>query len=141
MAPAWFPPCNVVLRYELVAPFGGTRKGSPWFSYGGRQTFGRVTPDGVLTEFPVPTPRSTPREITSDPDGNVWFTERLGNNMGRIAPDGVPFLVSRRLSARMPVLHLRSTCNGRIGRLGAVAIYRRRNMASSPTRPRAFPYS
>jgi streptogramin lyase len=41
---------------------------------------------GVITEFPIPTPSSTPIGITAGPDGNLWFNEFNGNNIGRISP-------------------------------------------------------
>jgi hypothetical protein len=34
-----------------------------------------ITPDGQITEYPVPTPNSHPEFITAGPDGNIWFTE------------------------------------------------------------------
>jgi len=37
----------------------------------------------------VPTPQSAPWEITSGPDGALWFTELLGNKIGRITTEGV----------------------------------------------------
>ncbi len=43
----------------------------------------------MITEFPVPTAGSAPRDITTGPDGNLWFTEYLGNKIGvlhRVAP-------------------------------------------------------
>ena len=36
---------------------------------------GRITPAGVITEFPIPHGRSGPAGITAGPDGNLWFTE------------------------------------------------------------------
>jgi len=50
---------------------------------------GRITTAGMITEFPVPTAGSAPRDITTGPDGNLWFTEYLGNKVGvlhRVAP-------------------------------------------------------
>ena len=29
---------------------------------------------------------SQPREITAGPDGNIWFTELMGNRIGRLIP-------------------------------------------------------
>src|SRR5258706_11437070 len=43
---------------------------------------------GKIKEFTVPTPQSSPGGVTSGPNGNVWFTELLGNNIGRITPSG-----------------------------------------------------
>lgn len=59
--------------------------GNGWFSeYRGE--IGRLTPAGVLTEFPVP---SNPQGITVGPDGNIWFTEPNVNRVGRITSLGV----------------------------------------------------
>ena len=43
------------------------------------------TPIGL---FAVPTPNSVPVWITAGPDGNMWFTEAVGNKVGRISPSG-----------------------------------------------------
>jgi streptogramin lyase len=43
----------------------------------------------TITEFPIPTEYSYPWGIASGPDGNLWFTEVLGNKIGRITPSGV----------------------------------------------------
>jgi streptogramin lyase len=43
----------------------------------------------TVVEFPVPTERSMPLDITSGPDGNLWFTENYGNKIGRITLAGV----------------------------------------------------
>jgi virginiamycin B lyase len=49
---------------------------------------GRITPSGVITEFPVPTKASAPNGITVGPDGALWFTENHGNQIGRITTSG-----------------------------------------------------
>ena len=43
---------------------------------------------GTITEFPLPTAGRLPAGITAGPDGNLWFTESLGDNIGRITPKG-----------------------------------------------------
>ncbi len=45
-------------------------------------------PAGIVTEFALPTPQSQPYEITSGPDGAIWFAEYKGNHIGRITPAG-----------------------------------------------------
>src|SRR5689334_3962678 len=39
-----------------------------------------------ITEYPVPTARSTPYAIIGGPDQGIWFTERTGNKIGRLNP-------------------------------------------------------
>ena len=41
---------------------------------------------GTITEFPLPQ-HGVPNDITTGPDGNVWFTDGLGQ-IGRITPSG-----------------------------------------------------
>jgi streptogramin lyase len=64
--------------------------GNLWFTEeagGGR--IGRITPDGVITEFTQGlTSGSTPFDITTGPDGNLWFTEANGTRVGRITTAG-----------------------------------------------------
>jgi uncharacterized repeat protein (TIGR01451 family) len=40
----------------------------------------------TINEFPVPTSDSNPTDIVTGPDGNLWFTESLGNKIGEINP-------------------------------------------------------
>ena len=41
-----------------------------WFTESSRDRIGRMTPAGVLSEFPIPTAGGSPTEIASGPDGN-----------------------------------------------------------------------
>ena len=47
---------------------------------------GRITPDGDITEFPLPTSGMGhyPYQITAGPDGNLWFTEPYLGRIGKI---------------------------------------------------------
>jgi hypothetical protein len=47
---------------------------------------GRITPSGVITEFPFAANRY-PRGITAGPDGNLWFGETSA--IGRITVTGI----------------------------------------------------
>ena len=49
--------------------------GNMWFSEHTGNRMGRITPDGTITEFPIPTPNSMPRAIALGADGNIWFGE------------------------------------------------------------------
>jgi virginiamycin B lyase len=49
---------------------------------------GRITPEGVVTEFDIPTPDSGPRALAAGPDGNIWFSEFKAGKIGRITMQG-----------------------------------------------------
>jgi virginiamycin B lyase len=51
---------------------------------GGR--IGRITMDGRITEFPMPSRTPSPINIAVGPDRNIWYTQ--GSWVGRVAPDG-----------------------------------------------------
>ena len=54
--------------------------GNLWFTeHDGR--FGRVTPQGIVTEFRTGLTEGA-AGIATGPDGNLWFTEK-GNRIGR----------------------------------------------------------
>src|SRR5581483_8988231 len=42
----------------------------------------------AFTSYSIPTAAATPGEITTGPDGNLWFTEGDGNKIGQITPTG-----------------------------------------------------
>ncbi|MGH9011089.1 MAG: virginiamycin B lyase family protein, partial [Acidimicrobiia bacterium] len=64
----------------------------------GRPAIGRISPDGTVTEFALPTAEgnrmgapdmgSVPRGIIAGPDGAMWFTESGADQIGRITADG-----------------------------------------------------
>src|SRR5262249_39073265 len=65
--------------------------GNMWFTIRNRASIGRITPKGVITEFPLPSQFSSPQEIATGPDGNLWFTEEASRGeyrIGRITPNG-----------------------------------------------------
>lgn len=61
--------------------------GNIWFTKGGANQIGRMTPAGAFTAFDIPTPDSSPIDITTGPDGALWFTEFTGR-IGRITTTG-----------------------------------------------------
>jgi streptogramin lyase len=68
--------------------------GNIWFTdvgknLEGENLIGRITPAGVITEFPVPTLNSYPTGIALGSDGNTWFAETGVGKIGRITPAGV----------------------------------------------------
>jgi streptogramin lyase len=46
-----------------------------------------LSADPGITEYPLPTPGTSPGGIVAGPDGNLWFTEQNGG-IGRITPVG-----------------------------------------------------
>jgi virginiamycin B lyase len=75
-------------------PIGITRgsDGNLWFTESTSITnadptgnIGRITPEGVVTEFPVDT---QPQEIATGPDGNIWYVAWYHTAVARLTPDG-----------------------------------------------------
>ncbi|MEO5755166.1 MAG: Virginiamycin B lyase [Chthoniobacterales bacterium] len=58
--------------------------GNLWFTESDR--IGRITTDGVITEFG--SGLGLPFSIAAGPDGNVWFTQRFLPEIGKITPSG-----------------------------------------------------
>jgi virginiamycin B lyase len=58
--------------------------GALWVTGFASTEIGRMTTDGVLTKFAVPTYASVPYHIIAGPDGSLWFTEQEGNLIGQI---------------------------------------------------------
>ena len=69
--------------------------GAIWFTQIAGNRIGRLTVDGTLTEYAVPTPASQPNVIVSGPDPNptksksLWFAETAGNKIARITTTGL----------------------------------------------------
>lgn len=59
-----------------------------WFTGKGTGTVGRITPDGKVQTFALPTVGSVPIYIKAGPDGNMWVTELVGNKIARVTPEG-----------------------------------------------------
>ena len=88
---------------ENSQPYGITvdSDNDVWFTESKGNQIGRLTPASggaalsvrstlavTITEYPIPTPNSAPSDIVLGPDGNLWFTEYVGNKIGRITPAG-----------------------------------------------------
>ena len=50
---------------------------------------GEVVPTPQVVDFRIPTASSNPRDITSGPDGALWFTEGPAGKIGRMTTAGV----------------------------------------------------
>jgi RNA polymerase sigma factor (sigma-70 family) len=57
------------------------RDGNVWFTENTR--IGRITPQGVITEFPLPAGVSL-SQLAAGPDGTIWFTD-TGGKIGRLS--------------------------------------------------------
>jgi streptogramin lyase len=87
-------PGAVITEFTAGFPTGNPRgivtgpDGNLWVAQaGGAGAIARVTKDGVVTEFPVPT-AGDPNDVAVGPDGNVWYVDPVANVIGRITPEG-----------------------------------------------------
>src|SRR5262249_41376545 len=75
--------------------------GAVWFLERDGNKFGRISSDGKIIEYPIPpggvedqttsgktVMTTVPQGIITGPDGALWFTEQVGNQIGRITTDG-----------------------------------------------------
>jgi streptogramin lyase len=63
--------------------------GNVWFTDANcRSMIGKVTPAGVVTEYPLSNALVVPAGIAAGPDNNLWFTESNANKIGRITASG-----------------------------------------------------
>jgi len=71
--------------------FGGIATGPDgaiWFTELEPNQIGRIGIDGVVAEYPIPTPASDPGGIVAGSDGALWFVEFTANQIGRITTEG-----------------------------------------------------
>ncbi len=62
--------------------------GNVWFTDPNTNSVGRETPDGTITEFPLPTSDAGPDKIVAGSDGNLWFLETYADQIARVSPGG-----------------------------------------------------
>jgi streptogramin lyase len=82
----------VGIYYSMPVHIAAGSDGNMWFTSSNRNNIGRITPNGTITEFAIPTGRpftssSNPGNLVLGPDGNLWFPE--SSKIARISPDGV----------------------------------------------------
>ena len=58
-----------------------------WFTENSGLNIGRITPAGVVTEFPIPGAQAL-TGIARGADGNIWFTDEFAGFIGRISTSG-----------------------------------------------------
>jgi streptogramin lyase len=89
-------PAGAFTLYPISAPAGAPTvgpDGNLWFTESAR--IGRITPSGVVTEFPLPPEgsRRVSSGITVGGDGNLWFgvfdNETAESGVARITPGGL----------------------------------------------------
>ena len=59
-----------------------------WFTGKATGTVGKVTSDGKMTTYVLPTVGSVPIYVRAGNDGTMWVTELVGNAIARITADG-----------------------------------------------------
>ena len=88
---------------SITSPTGITTgpDGALWFTNSGGESIseddtltqiqasiGRITTSGVVTNFIDPSVDAEPTDITTGPDGALWFTNEGSNSIGRITTSG-----------------------------------------------------
>jgi streptogramin lyase len=100
--PAAAIPANGIVEFPVTpvdaAPLSivaGPDLGNMWFTqlnpYGtdAGNKIGRITSDGVITQYAIPTSGAGAYGITSDSIDSLYFAEQAGNNIGKITTSGV----------------------------------------------------
>lgn len=77
------------LPQESSAPYAITRgkDGNMWFTENKGNRIGRITPEGEIKEFAVPTTNAGLSLIVSSNE-ELWFTENKANKIGKINMEG-----------------------------------------------------
>ena len=114
--------------------------GALWFTEENGHRIGRITTDGAITEYQIPTVPSAPAEITASPDGNLWFTE-FGANPAQGRPADArksSGLEGMGASAGQPPLT--GSPSGPMGQSGSRRTARTRSAGSRSTAPPSSEY-
>jgi streptogramin lyase len=87
----WVTEFNAGLTLNIGAwDIAAADDGNLWFTQDALNTFSRITPSAVITDFPDAILGGGPRGITAGPDGNIWVAEAGGNGaIARMTPEGV----------------------------------------------------
>jgi virginiamycin B lyase len=71
-----------------------------WFTEYRGNKIGRITVDGTVSEFALPTMNAEPKGIVAGTDGNMWFAERAAGLIGWIGTGKGPTLTASTLGCR-----------------------------------------
>jgi virginiamycin B lyase len=66
--------------------------GDMWFTESDgnvKGVIGKISPDGAVVTYAIPTINSNPFDIASGRDGSLWFAENSGDKIGKIDESGV----------------------------------------------------
>ena len=98
LTPVWAQdPAVTTNEYPLPTPDslpGGIIVGPDdaiWFVETGANQIGRITADGQITEYPVPTADAIDERqgfLAVGPDGAIWFNQDVAGSLGRITTEG-----------------------------------------------------
>src|SRR6185437_8369282 len=89
------PDGNLWFTIDNTGPREMDSSGNELFPIKG--SIGKITPDGKITEFPLPDAGNKDIDddvdsfyftLTAGSDGNIWFTEAEANKVGKITPQG-----------------------------------------------------
>src|SRR5690606_40533013 len=80
-----------------------------WFTMNQANAIGRITGDGDVATFPLPTDAAGPVGICRGGDDAVWFAEILSGQIGRITVDGDVTEFPDRKSTRLNSSHVKSS--------------------------------
>ena len=93
------PPCVAGTGAIQVGPDGAL-----WFTLFGSNSIGRITTNGAITQYPIPTPNSQPTGMATGPDGSIWFVEHAAGKIGQLVlekTDTTPPIVTVRPDTRI----------------------------------------
>ena len=62
--------------------------GALWFTQAHEDEIGRITVDGEVTQYEIPTKDAFAGDIVAGPDGAMWFSGSSSDKLGRITTDG-----------------------------------------------------
>lgn len=90
---AFFPLLLALIPAPVFAASVGANKSRLFFSYATNSTYAAHTTPAVhrIVTYPIPSPGSEPHDITTGPDGNLWFVDDgagVVGNIGKITPQG-----------------------------------------------------